>query len=519
MRLLLLLLGTVCAEWVKQIHYAMVIDAGSTGSRAFIFRFFDDSLTGRRIVESFKGKKATPGLSSFASNPAGVTDYFEPLFQHAVQLIPREYHNETLVYIKGTAGMRLLSLADQNSIWDSLVQGLDEHHDVPFIIHKENFGTIDGHMEAYYAVLSSNYIAGGIDGSLRQTGVPMVGALDMGGSSTQLIFHTHTQAEQPVQEQDFWSHSWLNFGVEKMRERVWEYLVAQRKKDEGAGGEDSTISIDNPCAFPGFPVEHASGYRLVGTGDSSACQQVILATAFPDCDPTAADSAVPCYVDTIVHPPMEGRKFYGMSVYYYAFDCIRTLSGAELANWPTPTINELQTAVAQFCQLSWDHVQRNMIPNAHAWTRDDQLPSRCLETTYLLTLLHHGFGVGLESRDIELALEVKGFEVEWTLGFALSEVCLQCLAHHHDAHDSGKAETSRIVAGGNAGGSVPPSTSEPVAEIEAIGSPAVKIDEKSPLILASTPLLAVVLRLRRAFTTLWRALGCLFGRSCDVGVV
>jgi hypothetical protein len=35
----------------------------------------------------------------------------------------------------------------------------------------------------------------------------MIGALDMGGSSTQLIFHTGTDPNEKVQPDDFWSVS------------------------------------------------------------------------------------------------------------------------------------------------------------------------------------------------------------------------------------------------------------------------------------------------------------------------
>lgn len=320
----------------EAIHYAMVIDAGSTGSRAFVFRFVEDG-TGNRRVESIKGKRAVPGLSSFAANPEGVTDYFEPLFLHAVGTIPPQYHNETIVYIKGTAGMRLLKQEEQDGIWNSLVKGLAEHHNVPFIIHKENFGTIDGHMEAYYAVLSSNYIAGSIDGNLKRVpGEAMVGALDMGGSSTQLIFHTETAANQPVQEKDFWSHSWLNYGVEKVRERVWNYLVSSRAEGEGEGegeGGGGQGVIDNPCANAGQEVVLPSGHTLVGTGNRQACQDVIMRAIWAESPGCTASSSSPCYVDNVRHPPVRGLKFYGMSVYYYAFDCIRQLGGTDLPHW------------------------------------------------------------------------------------------------------------------------------------------------------------------------------------------
>lgn len=42
----------------------------------------------------------------------------------------------------------------------------------------------------------------------------------------------------------------------------------------------------------------------------------------------------------------------------------------------------------------------------------------------MTTLLEYGFGFDSSHRNITLALEVMGHEVEWTLGFALAEVPL-----------------------------------------------------------------------------------------------
>jgi hypothetical protein len=60
----------------------------------------------------------------------------------------------------------------------------------------------------------------------------------------------------------------------------------------------------------------------------------------------------------------------------------------------------------------------------HKYTRSDQLQYRCLEGVYLLNLLENGFGFNRNSRNITLALDVKGHEAEWTLGFALAEISL-----------------------------------------------------------------------------------------------
>jgi apyrase len=185
-----ILIGATSTITVDE-SYAIVVDAGSTGSRAFIFKFEHDE-DGRRSITSIKGKKVMPGLSSFSDAPADViVDYLLPTFLDAADIIPKSFHKSTKVYIKGTAGFRLLPEESQKHIWYCLQDGLYKNKYVPFLISRKNLGTIDGYFEAYYAVLASNYVAGSIDGDLKRVpGKAMVGALDMGGSSTQLIFHT-----------------------------------------------------------------------------------------------------------------------------------------------------------------------------------------------------------------------------------------------------------------------------------------------------------------------------------------
>lgn len=40
-----------------------------------------------------------------------------------------------------------------------------------------------------------------------------------------------------------------------------------------------------------------------------------------------------CPVDNIKHPSIGDQRFYGMSVYYYAFDCVRQLGSQQLSSW------------------------------------------------------------------------------------------------------------------------------------------------------------------------------------------
>lgn len=63
--------------------------------------------------------------------------------------------------------MRLLNEDQQHRLWTILHDGLSNREDIPFRIPSQHLGTISGQKEAYYAVLSSNFIEGSIDGYLR----------------------------------------------------------------------------------------------------------------------------------------------------------------------------------------------------------------------------------------------------------------------------------------------------------------------------------------------------------------
>lgn len=84
---------------------------------------------------------------------------------------------------------------------------------------------------------------------------------------------------------------------------------------------------------------------------------------------------------------------------------------------PNPTIAEVRDAAIQFCETDWEMARTF----SHAYTRSAQIAHRCLEGLYITTLLEQGFGFDPSSRNITIALEVEGHEVEWTLGFALAD--------------------------------------------------------------------------------------------------
>jgi hypothetical protein len=251
----------------------------------------------------------------------------------------------------------------------------------------------------------------------------MVGALDMGGSSTQLIFYTGKDDELNISPDSFWSHSWLNFGVDKVREKLIAYQV---ERGVNVASEEELSSgltiIEIPCFFRGYQLELESGTIVRGTGDSLKCVDILRDILWPG--DTCRSSGVteqsvtneanelvttktPCYVDGVEHPPIRGQ-FYGMSVYFFAIDAVRHLGKSNLHSWPTPSIDELEDAIHEFCLLQWDDILDMVATDAgqHKYTFSNQLPHRCLEALYITLLLEDGFGFHGTHRNITLALEV-----------------------------------------------------------------------------------------------------------------
>lgn len=69
-------------------RYAIVFDAGSTGSRVHVFRFTD--LGGQLDLESDTFEQLKPGLSSYADDPPAAAQSLEPLLKVALDTVPAD---------------------------------------------------------------------------------------------------------------------------------------------------------------------------------------------------------------------------------------------------------------------------------------------------------------------------------------------------------------------------------------------------------------------------------------------
>ncbi|KAH0641302.1 hypothetical protein KY285_037888 [Solanum tuberosum] len=90
-------------------YYAVIFDAGSSGSRVHVFHFsqnLDLLPIGEYGLEVFD--KVKPGLSSYENNPKAAAKSLEPLLLKAESVVPVNLHTDTPVELGATAGLRML---------------------------------------------------------------------------------------------------------------------------------------------------------------------------------------------------------------------------------------------------------------------------------------------------------------------------------------------------------------------------------------------------------------------------
>ncbi|KAL6010315.1 hypothetical protein ACLOJK_000746 [Asimina triloba] len=102
--------------------YAVIFDAGSSGSRVHVFCFDEglDLLPIGKELEVFVQKK--PGLSSYANDPREAANSLQSLLLEAENVVPTALHRQTPVKVGATAGLRQLEGDASDRILQAFVE-------------------------------------------------------------------------------------------------------------------------------------------------------------------------------------------------------------------------------------------------------------------------------------------------------------------------------------------------------------------------------------------------------------
>lgn len=250
------------ADFGSNASTGVVIDAGSSGSRVYVFRWEPSDPAGT-IVE-LASLRIKPGVSKHArlGGAAAAAQSLLPLLEFA-RAQPGVQPAETQVHFMATAGMRLIEPALQRDVLAAVEQLLI---DSPFLAARPGARArvLSGEEEALYDWLSVNAALRLLGGDPERT----ASVTDLGGASTQLAFATlpeHVPHEVALAR---FGHAHV-LGVSRLGLGMNEALANML-----SGPSQAAMGS---CLARGARATSAHGVELEGTGDYDGCRTAIRA--------------------------------------------------------------------------------------------------------------------------------------------------------------------------------------------------------------------------------------------------
>ncbi|XP_071090176.1 ectonucleoside triphosphate diphosphohydrolase 4-like [Haliotis cracherodii] len=436
----------------SKLHYGIVIDCGSSGSRIYVYYWPPHSgkpgeLLNIQQLRDGEGnlvvKKVAPGLSEYEDTPHDASDHISKLLRYASQYIPKEHHKETPLYILATAGMRMIPEKAQKAILTDLLTDIPKLFD--FQVAENHFEVISGKLEGVYAWIAVNYVLdkfshGPEDHALVSVKLPgqggkthlrrrTVGMMDMGGGSVQIAFEVlnereelpkHLVAEVNLGCQDsdtehtyrVYVTTFLGYGANSARERYEEKLLKQAAKlGDSRPGQNTTYPVLDPCLPQSMPLESEDEksvkHYFKGTGSYDECRSGLM----PLLNLTVPCPQEPCSMNGVSQPLIDHTRssFYGFSEFWYSMEDVYHKGG----NYSSAIFNKYSS---EFCGSSWSQLSKWYDQHLYPKADEARFKYQCFKAAWLSTVFHNGFKFPEEYKNLKSAQLINNKDVQWTLG-------------------------------------------------------------------------------------------------------
>lgn len=456
--------------------HGFMIDAGSTGSRIHLYEWEPRALSSQRDVEdAVAGRKLSfptsqsrwsdrlrPGLATFAEIEDDdelvkeVSGYLSPLLEFAKMILREkgDQFNQYPIFLRATAGMRTLNKTDRFRVLDAVRKLFNDKSFCPFYFEDEFARVLSGEEEAVFGWAGTNFVLGNLLSDSQGQGTVLnpkhtVGALDMGGASTQISFYeSHDDIMSGLfklqigqgKHWNLYAHSFLYFGMNEARDRMVAKLMS------GSNVTSRLVDgVHNPC-MPGFsrqeirldiyyddsgretwddpsPSAIGSGYYQGilknddSTGDFDACLQHtkdllnLEDNRWCNFAHRRDCSFNGVYMPEMPHQSEQFGEFIAISNYFHVWDFLGLPSRASL--------HELYNKTRHVCNM--DRTELRTFNKHHAKVPESDIDDYCFRSAYVFNVLHSGYGFGMDEY-VTSAEVLHGQKIGWALGAMLYEI-------------------------------------------------------------------------------------------------
>lgn len=372
--------------------YAVVIDAGSTGSRVLAFEFHRGYLDGRLVLDYELYKHSKPGLSAFADRPDDGAATIEKLLEEAKHVIPKEKMATTPLVLKATAGLRLLKPEQAEGLLQACRNLFAKSG---FLVNDQSVEIMDGTDEGIFSWFTLNFLLGKLNGHNT------VAALDLGGGSTQVTFAPKDVSQTPLYKDfmhkvptvnshvDVFTTSYLGAGLMAVRHAVFSNGASE--------GQTKLVSeCVNSIVKDKLFRYGAEQYYISGKENPKSTAEN------PEVDYEQCSSIVRKKVLPTLTPKPVTLKQHEISAFSYFFDRAIETGLVDPFQGGETTVGDFVTRSREVC----------------AEANTDQ-PFMCVDLTFIAVLLEEGYGLKPKT-PLKLYKKIDGHEISWALGCAYS---------------------------------------------------------------------------------------------------
>jgi len=394
-------------------QYIVLIDAGSTGSRAHVHQWSPSTDPQRSlpIVQESVNKKINPGLSSYAADPPAARESVLDLLEFIKKTVPQNAWANTPIHLHATAGLRSVSPYEANAILEVVRDSLSESG---FKFRREWAKVISGEQEGINGWMAVNYLMGVFDNaqtsSVAKESAPSqtMGVVEMGGSSMQITFAPAssspadrsrlTTLEIAGKTYHLYTHSFLQYGLQAA-EKLYQRLAIDSIEESG-----------NPC--------YPRALRHSATGDFDQCTSLLERVV--DRSVKCAAGEGKCSFNGVFQPKINEEQFVAIENFYYTVQFFGTAEQEQeqqgTENGGNNFIKGLRAKGKEFCNMDW-----SALKTEYTDTPEEKLRSFCFSAAYQTMVLESGLGFS-DAANLRVAKTINGKSIDWELGAALFEI-------------------------------------------------------------------------------------------------
>uniref|UniRef100_A0A8C3SGA0 Ectonucleoside triphosphate diphosphohydrolase 2 n=1 Tax=Chelydra serpentina TaxID=8475 RepID=A0A8C3SGA0_CHESE len=426
--ILLLCLPTRDLREPPAFKYGIVLDAGSSHTAMFVYKWPADKENDTGIVSQHSMCDVEGGgISSYAENPPAAGKSLKQCLDQAVSDVPKERHPLTPLYLGATAGMRLLNLTDPQASDGVLSAVTSTLKSYPFDFRGAKI--LSGEDEGLFGWVTANYL---LENFIKYSWIgqwfrpkkPTLGAMDLGGASTQITFETQKLIEDPQngvtlrlygQTYKVYTHSFLCYGRDQILRRMlskvdgYKTSVSNPCWPKGYRRNFTLQDVyDSPCTAPEKPDSYdpQRTINMGGSGDAAQCRlHVDSLFNFTRCGFTS------CSFDGVFQPGLSGNFIVSaFSAFFYTVDFIQKVMKRRVAS-----PDDLNAAAEAICGTSWNELLTK------APQLEKRLPDYCAVANFVHLLITKGYRFDeISFPNIAFQKKAGDTSIGWALGYMLN---------------------------------------------------------------------------------------------------